>query len=320
MIVVTEPSRTPLYLQLHDPIVVGRECEGLLVVDPLVSRRHLELAVIDGTVVITDLGSSNGTTVDGAPLNEPTQLAVGSVARAGEMTIERVPDSAAEPALGPVAAGSGQKTTFAAGASPIGSGPHKTSIEVIASSMTDEDLARAKLPADQGTLTIAFSDIESSTQRNLELGDQVWLELLGLHNTLIRRQLKRFGGTEVKNQGDGFMMSFPSARRTLMCMIAVQQDLAEHERRDLERSVRVRVGLHTGEVLVEEGDLFGTHVAIAARVASLAAGGEILVSALSKEIVAARGDVVFGLPREVELKGIGTQLVYPVDWTTQLSD
>ena len=73
--------------------------------------------------------------------------------------------------------------------------------------------------------------------------------------------------------------------------------------------------MHTGEVLADaDGDLFGQHVVVAARVANLAHGGEILVSSLTKEIVASRGDVQFDAPREVHLKGIGDAIVYPVDW------
>ena len=80
--------------------------------------------------------------------------------------------------------------------------------------------------------------------------------------------------------------------------------------------MRVRVGLHTGEVLVDDlGDLIGQHVVVAARIANLASGGQILVSSLVQQIAEPRGDLTFVAPREVELKGIkGTHLVYEVDW------
>ena len=80
--------------------------------------------------------------------------------------------------------------------------------------------------------------------------------------------------------------------------------------------MRVRMGLHIGEAIVDDtGDLFGRHVIIAARIANLAEGGEILVSSLVKEIVAARGDIVFGPARDVVLKGLeGTCTVHPLDW------
>jgi adenylate cyclase len=86
-------------------------------------------------------------------------------------------------------------------------------------------------------------------------------------------------------------------------------------REDAEGSVRIRVGVHTGEVIAEGGDIFGRHVMVAARVAGHAHGGEILVSALVREIASARGDLVFGEPRAVTLKGIeGEHLVFPLLW------
>jgi class 3 adenylate cyclase len=152
------------------------------------------------------------------------------------------------------------------------------------------------------------------------MGDAAWMKLLNKHNAVIREHVRRSGGREVKNQGDGFMLTFPSARLALQCMIAVQRDLAAMEASG-EESVRVRVGVHTGEVIAEGGDIFGRHVNMAARVAGHAAGREILVSALVKEIASARGDLAFGEPRLVELKGIeGQHLVYPVEWDQPPAD
>jgi class 3 adenylate cyclase len=81
-------------------------------------------------------------------------------------------------------------------------------------------------------------------------------------------------------------------------------------------AVRVRVGVHTGEAIRgDDGDLFGRHVVVAARIANLAQGGEILASSLVREIVEPRGDVTFTAPRSVQLKGIaGAQLVHAVSW------
>jgi class 3 adenylate cyclase len=139
---------------------------------------------------------------------------------------------------------------------------------------------------------------------------------LDLHNRVFRAQLTRFGGCEVKSQGDGFMLTFPSARRAVRFAIATQRSFEGADHGDALRRVRVRMGLHTGEAIVDEtGDLFGQHVIIASRIANLAAGGEILVSSLVKEIVSPRGDVVFDAGRSVVLKGIeGACMVHPLDW------
>ena len=81
----------------------------------------------------------------------------------------------------------------------------------------------------EGTITIVFSDIESSTERATAMGDTAWMQVLNRHNEIIRRNVRQWSGHEVKNQGDGFMLTFPGARRALLCMIAVQQQLAEDE-------------------------------------------------------------------------------------------
>jgi adenylate cyclase len=87
------------------------------------------------------------------------------------------------------------------------------------------------------------------------------------------------------------------------------------EQQDVAGSVRIRVGVHTGEVIAEGGDIFGRHVMLAARVAGHAHGGEILVSSLVREIASARGDLQFGEPRTVELKGLeGEHGVFPLVW------
>src|SRR5205807_2572845 len=103
-----------------------------------------------------------------------------------------------------------------------------TSLDVVARSLRDTSQLLA--PHDyEGTITIVFSDIESSTERATSMGDTAWMRVLNRHNEIVRNNLKRWSGHEVKNQGDGFMLTFPGARRALLCMIAVQQQLAEAE-------------------------------------------------------------------------------------------
>jgi class 3 adenylate cyclase len=162
-----------------------------------------------------------------------------------------------------------------------------------------------------------FSDIENSTGRGVELGDESWVALLEVHNSIVRRHVARHRGTEIKAQGDGFMLSFPSARSALACMIDVQRALGALARSRPTSGVRVRVGMHTGEVILgDDGDLFGRHVVMAARVAGTARGGEILVSDLVRELVEPRGGFEFGESREVALKGLpDTHRVHPVTWS-----
>ncbi|MCJ7436988.1 MAG: adenylate/guanylate cyclase domain-containing protein, partial [Acidimicrobiia bacterium] len=167
-----------------------------------------------------------------------------------------------------------------------------------------------------GTITIVFSDIESSTEMAMSLGDTKWFDVLGEHNEIIRRNLERYDGTEVKSQGDGFMLTFPGARSAMLCMIDVQRDLARRASKEPESPIRIRIGLHTGEAIVDaDGDLFGKHIIMAARIANLADGGQILASSITKEITSSRGDLEFGEAQDVALKGIeGTYQVHEVVW------
>jgi len=173
----------------------------------------------------------------------------------------------------------------------------------------------SKQAAPDGTVTILFSDIEGSAGLAERLGDHRWLDLLREHNRIVREQIGRSGGTEVKAEGDGFMVVFSSARRAVLCAIGVQQAMAMQRRLQPDLALHVRIGLHTGEVLREDGDFFGKHVILAARIASEAKGGEILASSLVKELTESGGDLGFDDGREVELRGLSrTYRVYAVDW------
>ena len=169
--------------------------------------------------------------------------------------------------------------------------------------------------APDGTVTLLFSDIEGSTAMTERLGDRRWIEVLRTHNAIVREQVKAQGGYEVKSQGDGFMLAFSSARRALTCAIEIQRALAAHAEKNPDDAVRVRIGLHTGEAIADAGDFYGRHVNLAARVGAAAAGGEILVSSLLRELTESSGDFTFDEGRDVQLKGIGgTHRVYAVMW------
>ena len=195
----------------------------------------------------------------------------------------------------------------------VGADP-TSSIDAVAASITHERPNLAPQAAPDGTVTLLFSDIEGSTTLNARLGDRAFFALLQEHNAIVRSHLQANRGFEVKNEGDGFMLAFKSAVDGLRCAIGVQRALAE--RNDTaEEPIRVRIGLHTGEAIRDQDDFFGLHVNLAARVGSAAAGGEILVSALLKELAAHAGEFRFDDGRDVELKGIGPQRVHRVEWS-----
>ncbi|MDP2674150.1 MAG: protein kinase [Dehalococcoidia bacterium] len=190
----------------------------------------------------------------------------------------------------------------------------QTSIDAVAATVYADKPDLRSHAAPDGTVTIMFSDIEGSTALAERLGDRRFIELLREHNTLVREKLKAHGGFEVKSEGDGFMLAFQSARRALQCAIDIQQALAAHNEMAKE-PVKVRIGLHTGEAIKEGDDFFGKHVNLAARVAGQAAGGEILVSSLLKELTESAGEFTFGDGRAVGLKGIsGRHRLFEVQW------
>ncbi|MDZ4277837.1 MAG: adenylate/guanylate cyclase domain-containing protein [Dehalococcoidia bacterium] len=169
--------------------------------------------------------------------------------------------------------------------------------------------------APEGTVTILFTDIADSTAIGERLGDRRWLEVLRMHNAIVREQMQAQGGYEVKTAGDGFMVAFTSARRALQCAIDVQRALVPYNDDHPDAPLSVRIGLHTGEPVREADDFYGWHVNLAGRIAASARGGEILVSSLLKGLIESAGDITFSEPREVQFKGVsGIQRVFAVAW------
>jgi len=186
----------------------------------------------------------------------------------------------------------------------------RNSIEDLAGWAQVERPDLARLTAD-GDVVIAFSDIEGSTELNESLGDREWVKVLERHSKLVDKMVADAGGHVVKNQGDGFMIAFGDASQAVLCAIGIQQALAAGGRRG--PSIRVRIGMHLGSSVRRGDDLFGRNVAMAARVASQANGGEILVTDPIRIAVEDSPEVEVGEPREVELKGIrGSHRLFPV--------
>jgi class 3 adenylate cyclase len=150
---------------------------------------------------------------------------------------------------------------------------------------------------DRVLATVMFSDIVGSTERTAAAGDRDWLDLLDRHNEIVRRELERFRGREVKTMGDGFMATFDGPARAIRCANAMIEGV-----RPL--GLHLRIGLHTGEVeLVSDDDIGGMAVNIAARVGARAATDEVLVSSTVKDLVAGSG-IEFENRGSQALKGV----------------
>ena len=140
----------------------------------------------------------------------------------------------------------------------------------------------------EGLQTILFTDMIDSTATTQRLGDASAQDLVRAHNTVVRDSLRVFGGLEIKHTGDGIMATFPSASRALSCALAIQFGVALHNATNA-TDLQVRVGLNAGEPMVEEKDLFGTSVQMAARVCGEAQRGQVLVSNVVRELAAGKG-------------------------------
>jgi class 3 adenylate cyclase len=195
------------------------------------------------------------------------------------------------------------------------------SIHAIAAEVGRDQPALVTQAAPDGTVTILFTDIEGSTALNEDLGDQAWLNLLAMHDRIIRAEVAKAGGVVVKSRGDGFMLAFPSAWQALAAAIETQRALSRHNSESPGSTpIRVRIGVHSGDVVKQSGDFLGRHVNYASRIADAAVGGEILVSGLTKGLVQGRAEFHFGSSRNVALKGIpGDHEAFSLSWSPDRS-
>ncbi len=175
----------------------------------------------------------------------------------------------------------------------------------------------ARVAGPDGEVTIFFSDIENSTALNSELGDEHWVKLLADHDRLLHTYVEKHRGLIVKSQGDGYMVVFSTPDLAISAALDIQRALSARRQRSrrLRRTpIRVRIGLHTGTAIEREGDYFGRNVAMAARVAAMADGGEILVSSDIAEQLADSTDFGFVEEETVEFKGLpGEHRIWSVE-------
>jgi len=142
--------------------------------------------------------------------------------------------------------------------------------------------ARHDPVVDRVLATVLFTDIVGSTEQAATVGDRRWRDLLDAHDVIVRRHLDLFRGRAVTGTGDGVLATFDGPARAIRCAAAI---------RDAVRSlgIEIRAGLHTGEVELHESDLRGIAVHIGARIGSMGAPGEVLVSRTVKDLVAGSG-------------------------------
>jgi class 3 adenylate cyclase len=150
-------------------------------------------------------------------------------------------------------------------------------VGALVSSVRDEEADFDRLLA-----TVLFTDIVDSTSQSAAVGDHAWRTVQEGHDQIVRAQLARCRGREIRRMGDGFLATFDGPGRAVRCAQAISTAV-----RPL--GIEIRAGLHTGEIELAGDDVAGLAVAIGARVGALAGPSEILVSSTVKDLVAGSG-------------------------------
>lgn len=169
--------------------------------------------------------------------------------------------------------------------------PVLDAVEGFVETLTEEEAQLERVLA-----TLLFTDIVGSTQRAVELGDRAWARTLDDHRRIIRALIARYNGREIVTTGDGFLASFDGPARAVRCATDAVGAVRA-------LGLEIRAGCHTGEIELMGTDIGGIAVHVAARVSSLAAPGEVLVSRTVRDLVAGSG-IVFDDRGTHELKGV----------------
>jgi class 3 adenylate cyclase len=157
--------------------------------------------------------------------------------------------------------------------------------------------ARRPVVSDRVLATVLFTDIVDSTKRAAELGDHRWRALVERHDALAREEVERHRGRFIKSLGDGMLATFDGPSRAISSAIAIRDGVRE-------LGLDIRAGLHTGECeLLGDDDIGGLAVNIGARISSLAARGEVLVSSTVRDLIVGSGQPLTDRG-DHELKGV----------------
>jgi len=145
------------------------------------------------------------------------------------------------------------------------------------------EAAGAAPAVDAGLRAVMFTDIVGSTEMTARLGDAAALELVRAHDALVRRELARYGGREVKHTGDGIMASFANIPNAVRASADIQRGFAAFNA-DASESLSVRIGIDAGEPVEDHCDLFGATVQLASRLCSEAEANGIVVSGFVRQL------------------------------------
>jgi class 3 adenylate cyclase len=189
----------------------------------------------------------------------------------------------------------------------VGPSVNQTSIDVIASALEPLAPELGRLSSPDGSVTLMLSDIAGADVLAASLGPERWERLVSDHHLLVERLVAHHDGQVIRFEADGFLASFNSAHGGLHAAVELQQMVGAS-------GTQVRVGLHSGFVLPGDGAPLGRNVVLASRIAGMAAGGEILVSAEVREYTRSDPSFRFAPRGEHHFKGlIGEYDVFQVE-------
>ena len=162
--------------------------------------------------------------------------------------------------------------------------------------------------ANTQTVTVVFTDLVDSTATAERLGPDAAEELRKTHLRLLRGAITGSGGTEVKNLGDGLMITYSSPSRALAGAVGMQQAV-DHHNRSGSQPLSVRIGISAGEAVEEDGDYFGDPVVEAARLCEAAGGGQIIAADVVRALVGRHAAQTFVQVGPLQLKGLSEPVV-----------
>lgn len=164
-------------------------------------------------------------------------------------------------------------------------------------------------------VTVMFTDMVGSTDMTQARGDAAAQEVVRRHNSIVRGALAQFGGKEIKHTGDGIMASFSTAAAGVEATIAIQRQVNQHNQRQPNLALHLRIGLNAGEPIEEEDDLFGATVQLAARVCAATNSDQTLCTGVVKELSVGKGAASFIPVGDKYMKGFKDAIpLFEVVW------
>lgn len=200
-----------------------------------------------------------------------------------------------------------------------------TAMEVYLSGHSDPFIAIGGVMKDWNTpqsrqvasnaVTLVFTDMVGSTDMTQAIGDMAAQDVIRAHNHIVRTALSHFGGREVKHTGDGIMASFDEPEDAVRAAVEIQRRAEQHTARWPKLPLQLRIGMNTGEPIIEENDYFGSTVQIAARVCAAAGSGQVWVAQATRTLIPDSSGLHFRDRGPHSLKGVSEQVtLHEVLW------